>query len=1065
MTPTTSNAEALASVPAPTPSLHIAFYINSVPFTVDVVSGKASLGGSESACLALARGLSLRGHDVHIFVEEVEEEATRTPDWAGVTFHPASHLWDTLRFAAPDVFVSLRMPAVFNRRIPAKLNILWSQDLLTPGFDKQVDSTLFQVDQVHYVSRYHRAQWEGVSKLVGRIPSYITDNPFDVWKAGKTAVSATRGRYTLAHISRPERGLDAVLRYWPKIRAKYPQAKLILSRYSSMYDAKGWGRVVAEYDQKVELVNQAVGGIEFAGELGKEDLYRLLGSVNALFYPTSQPGFAETNCIAVAEAQACGCPVIASRLGAIPETLKPGAGVLVDGDYLDPQTEAGFLAAVDLIFEGKDGSGLGWSKEAQAMGRAGQLAASQFDLKRVAERWEAHVLQTFRDRASANQLGILRQLLHDDNHVHALKLAEVIIEAADSLGGGDDYYPEEAHEAAALCRRVIAQEDLTADQYAQFAVQDPLGEMQVNGRLIKAAQSISDSLPDLRAMEGGEGRYWNVLDVAGGNGTFALLLLKSRPDVRVTLIDFSEGVLKMAMQGAEKLGVADRLVTHAISPWDYKVQHPDAQFDALMCGEFLEHVEKPHELIDLLESMVVPGGHFILTTPCGPFYELLDPSIPRHRGHLHSFTMRDMTTMLAGRQAHCDYLDMGFTPWGSPVGTWFVTVASREVKDRAPAPPIDYSHLLLTERPYQRIIAGMIVKDGVGTLHRAIESVYRVVDELVIFDTGSTDGTQEVYARWLALPDSKLSVYDGRWPGDFSVARNEVLKLVEEDHGAEWFMWFDADEVLENAAAVRMVANAQSPFVGYTIRQHHVMVDQPTFFDKPCRLFRTGQGIQFYGVVHEQPGPGTGTDPYGPQDTSLFPVMDLGSPQSPLFWHVGYQNEATRRAKMFQRNRPLLLKELNGHGTHPARELAWAFEIRDQLNLAKYAEDRVTQRKHLLTALGIYERRDMGNPDNPASGPATEWYEQALDEANLGYTVLYGMTIGQTRKVNPPKAARAKVRQYEDGRARMHAWVDATFDAHEAKPADTRPYEDMEGAKGMTPGAKGMVPVPDPVVD
>lgn len=1032
----------------PAPSLNIAFYIDSVPFTKGVIAGTTSLGGSESACLALARGLSRRGHDVHVFATKMADDAAGQ-DTDQVQYHPASQLPQIVKFSAPDVMVSLRMPGMFNHRLGSKLNILWAQDLMTPGYEGAVDSVLFQVDQIHYVSQYHQAQWEGRSKLVGTVPAYITANPFDVGAAIRASGQSTRGRYRLAHISRPERGLDAVLRYWPAIRQKYPEATLTVCRYSSMYDTGGWGQVCRGYDEKVAMVNQMVGGIEYAGELGKLDLYKLLGSVNGLFYPTSQPGFAETNCIAVAEAQACGCPVIASDLGAIPETLQPGAGILVAGNYMDPATKAGFMDAVDQVFGNN-----GWSHLARTMGKAGQTQAAQaVDQDVVAARWEQQVLGTFKARAQANQVGLLRQFLHNDNHVHGLKLAQAIVD-----NGADVTSPTptpefvEAVDAVQLCKRVIAQEDLTADQYAQYAIQDPRHEMGTNGRLIRAAQEISDSLVDLtEAHELGAGgdatmpRYWNVLDVAGGNGTFALILLSQRPDVRVTLIDFSQGVLDMAKQAADELGLADRLDIQKISPWDYAAKGGH-HFDAIMCGEFLEHVEKPWEVLGLLESMAAPDALICLTTPCGPFYELLEPTIPRHRGHIHSFTLRDLTTMLTGRTASCEYMEIGQTCWGSPVGTWLIRVQAQPVNARHPFLPIDYGHLMLVERPYQRVVAGMIVKDAVATLHKTLASIYRIVDQVVVIDTGSTDGTLDLLDQWATLPHGKLSIHKAPFPDDFSVARNSTL-VKAKDLGADWFLWVDADEELINGEAIRHVAVAQSPFLAYAMKQQHTMVDQPTFSDKPNRLFRVTAGyplLQFYGVVHEQPGM-AGKDDLGHEgwDRPIAPALDLASPQSPLFWHSGYSTEKVRVNKMFGRNRPLLKKELSGRGTHPARMLAWAFEIRDQLNLARYASSQQEARQHLHAGIAIFEAK-FTDITTPAYTPAREWYEQCLDLAKMGWTVLYGVTIAAGPKADPPKAKRLRTRDLDQAAPLLTKWLDGEVTKARGELPDTRAYHSMQ---------------------
>ena len=102
-----------------TPRFTIHFYMHSVEFTKAVCEHRSSLGGSESACRTLAEGLARRGHDVHIFATQLEAPG----EYFGVEWHPAEHLHDVMAFAPPDVFVSLRMPHIFQHPIPAKLRI------------------------------------------------------------------------------------------------------------------------------------------------------------------------------------------------------------------------------------------------------------------------------------------------------------------------------------------------------------------------------------------------------------------------------------------------------------------------------------------------------------------------------------------------------------------------------------------------------------------------------------------------------------------------------------------------------------------------------------------------------------------------------------------------------------------------------------------------------------------------------------------------------------------------------------------------------------------------------
>ena len=80
----------------------------------------------------------------------------------------------------------------------------------------------------------------------------------------------------------------------------------------------------------------------------------------------------------------------------------------------------------------------------------------------------------------------------------------------------------------------------------------------------------------------------------------------------------------------------------------------------------------------------------------------------------------------------------------------------------------------------------MIVKNEEASLPQTLNSVKAIVDEMIVLDTGSTDGTVEV-AKALGA-----EVYHFGWCNDFAVARNEALKYVR----GKWVLVLDADEVL-----------------------------------------------------------------------------------------------------------------------------------------------------------------------------------------------------------------------------------------------------------------------------
>ena len=81
----------------------------------------------------------------------------------------------------------------------------------------------------------------------------------------------------------------------------------------------------------------------------------------------------------------------------------------------------------------------------------------------------------------------------------------------------------------------------------------------------------------------------------------------------------------------------------------------------------------------------------------------------------------------------------------------------------------------------------MIVKNEEKVLARCLDSIVDLMDEVIIVDTGSTDGTKEIAARYTD------KIYDFAWIQDFSAARNFAFSKATKDY----IYTADADEVLD----------------------------------------------------------------------------------------------------------------------------------------------------------------------------------------------------------------------------------------------------------------------------
>ena len=81
----------------------------------------------------------------------------------------------------------------------------------------------------------------------------------------------------------------------------------------------------------------------------------------------------------------------------------------------------------------------------------------------------------------------------------------------------------------------------------------------------------------------------------------------------------------------------------------------------------------------------------------------------------------------------------------------------------------------------------MIVKNEEKTLARCLDGLKSIADEIVIADTGSTDNTKGIAARYTD------KIYDFKWVDDFSAARNFVFSKATSDY----IYSADADEMLD----------------------------------------------------------------------------------------------------------------------------------------------------------------------------------------------------------------------------------------------------------------------------
>ena len=196
----------------------------------------------------------------------------------------------------------------------------------------------------------------------------------------------------------------------------------------------------------------------------------------------------------------------------------------------------------------------------------------------------------------------------------------------------------------------------------------------------------------------------------------------------------------------------------------------------------------------------------------------------------------------------------------------------------------------------------MIVRNEERFLEGCLESIKDVVDEIVIVDTGSTDRSKEIAARYGAR------VFDFPWSDDFAAARNESLEKCR----GEWILYIDADERLRPAGRdeVRRILSDRRN-AAYTVRFHPI--GGYTAY-KEYRIFMNDPRVRFESAIHETM-----------LNTLLAAAEEdgLGIGDCPLaIDHIGYDGDLMHKHR---RNLPLLIKQIE---RNPARMyLRWQLGV------------------------------------------------------------------------------------------------------------------------------------------
>ncbi len=318
----------------------VVIYNDNVPFAGDEIA-KRGVGGSEGDIIHLSRELV----KTNKFNVRVYCKCLREGTYDNVIYKHNKKMLKELKDLDCDLFISSRnmgpfLAPNFKKEYNIKQTILWGHDLAEDNMWKNFQEALPNIDKVVLLSNFHK------DNVIGRFP-FLTEDKVVILRNGieplRYANKPQRIKGKCIYSSTPYRGLDALLKVWPHIKKRVPWAELYIFSsikvYGEFFDDSPWE----------DLYNLAkkLDGVHYHGTVKQDRLAKEQMESQLLLYPNC---FLETCCCTAMENQTAGTPIISTNSGALPEIVKEGCGILINGNAHSQEYQEAFInAAVDLL--------------------------------------------------------------------------------------------------------------------------------------------------------------------------------------------------------------------------------------------------------------------------------------------------------------------------------------------------------------------------------------------------------------------------------------------------------------------------------------------------------------------------------------------------------------------------------------------------------------------------------------------------------------------------------------------------------------------------------------------
>ena len=294
-------------------------------------------GGSELWAASMAKELAKK--DCQPIVYAMDNQV-----WDGVLYrHFSKYNPDSIM---SHLFISSRIPEVFNADIKANQKWLWCHDIsfferLTPDIASKLDAIVcvsqWQADHLQraypwllgcevmvfdnnpqtYVDAWTPQVYESDLPLTHKPVLAVIGHGLDSERFTEGCFPPTKV-HSFIWASSPDRGLEELLVMWPMIMDKWPNAELNIFYGWEYFNSSLGIPAQREFKERIRTLLEQP-GVKWRGRVGQRDMAIEMQAAQYWLYPPHE--FRETYCITALEAQAAGVLCFYRTNGALGETI------------------------------------------------------------------------------------------------------------------------------------------------------------------------------------------------------------------------------------------------------------------------------------------------------------------------------------------------------------------------------------------------------------------------------------------------------------------------------------------------------------------------------------------------------------------------------------------------------------------------------------------------------------------------------------------------------------------------------------------------------------------------